>query len=137
MLYRVRARLPDTPGTLAAVAQACGRAYVNILGVYAYQADEGTVTDDFVVDAPERWTARDLEDLIRSAGGNGITVTAASQHDVGDETSRWLAAALAVVGDPASLDAQIDGLSNPALPATGVELGRVSLLRRIAEAAAR
>ncbi|MDR7313766.1 UTP:GlnB (protein PII) uridylyltransferase, partial [Nocardioides luteus] len=48
MLWRVRATLPDRPGALAALAQRCGEAGVNILGMQIFPGLE-QVTDEFVL----------------------------------------------------------------------------------------
>ena len=45
MLWRVRTTLPDRPGTLALLAEQCGLAEVNILGLQIFPGVEA-VTDD-------------------------------------------------------------------------------------------
>ena len=53
MLWRVRTTLPDRPGTLALLAEQCGLADVNILGLQIFPGVEA-VTDELVLRTPGR-----------------------------------------------------------------------------------
>ena len=52
MLWRVRTTLPDRPGALAVLAQHCGAAGVNILGLQIFPGVEA-VTDELVLRVPD------------------------------------------------------------------------------------
>ena len=52
MLRRVRTTLPDKPGTLAVLAQRCGEAGVNILGLQIFPGLDD-VTDEIVLSTDE------------------------------------------------------------------------------------
>ena len=54
MLWRVRTTLPDRPGTLALLAEQCGLADVNILGLQIFPGVEA-VTDELVLRTPDDW----------------------------------------------------------------------------------
>ena len=57
MLWRVRTSMPDRPGALAVLAQNCGAAGVNILGLQIFPGVEA-VTDELVLRTPEGWGCR-------------------------------------------------------------------------------
>ena len=70
MLWRVRAALPDRPGALAALAQECGKASVNIVGLQVFPGGD-RVTDELVLSAPSDWT-RGRPARAGRAGGRGV-----------------------------------------------------------------
>lgn len=89
MMWRVRATVVDRPGVLAEIAQACGDAEVNILGMQVFSTTP-VVTDEFVVTAPEGWTDVRLAALFESAGGTSVSVTRVHDGSVADATTRHL-----------------------------------------------
>lgn len=94
MVWRVRTTLTDSPGFLAEIALACGRAEVNILALQVF-ATTPRVTDEFVVGAPDGWTDLMIAELFESAGGSDVSVTrvSASALDasvLGDAPTRYL-----------------------------------------------
>ena len=56
MLWRVRTTLPDRPGALALLAEQCGLAEINILGLQIFPGVDA-VTDELVLRAPDEWAA--------------------------------------------------------------------------------
>ncbi|WP_031465235.1 ACT domain-containing protein [Sciscionella sediminilitoris] len=52
MSYLIRVQIPDTPGTLGAVASALGTAGADILSVDIVERGEGIAVDDLIVDLP-------------------------------------------------------------------------------------
>lgn len=132
MFFRIRTRLPDTPGTLARLAALCGESGVNILALQIHP-ELGSVLDDLVVEAPDPWTADGVTDLVTRAGGEESTVTPCAPHDLVDPPTTWLRAALAVLDDPGALPAVVARLSGPEAHRSGAEKARVGLLSDIAD----
>lgn len=133
MFYRVRTRLADTPGALATLAQQCGDAGVNILGLQIYP-DLGSVTDDLVIKVPDAWTPARVVDLVAAAGGTEISVAAASAYELQDQPTRWLSAARALVDDPSRLGAELTALVGARVTLSATEEVRVAALTELAEA---
>jgi len=124
MFYRVRTRLADTPGALAKLAQQCGDAGVNILGLQIYP-ELGAVTDDLVVETPEDWTAAAVVELVSGAGGDEVSVVPCA--------TAWLRAAQAVLDEPEALPAALTGLLGPRVSWSATEQVRVAVLSEIAD----
>ncbi|GGR63533.1 hypothetical protein GCM10010197_33520 [Nocardioides luteus] len=101
MLWRVRATLPDRPGALAALAQRCGEAGVNILGMQIFPGLE-QVTDEFVLRTPEGWGEPEICDLITASGGGEIVVQAANEAALADQPTRYVQACRHVLERPMS-----------------------------------
>ncbi|WP_082573205.1 MULTISPECIES: GNAT family N-acetyltransferase [unclassified Nocardioides] len=101
MLWRVRAGLPDRPGALAELAAACGRAGVNIQTVQVFP-DAGTVTDEFVLLVPADWTAEQLNDLVRNAGGTAVAAVQVTTAALEDQPTRYVQAVRAIIAQPAT-----------------------------------
>jgi len=89
MMWRVRTTLEDRPGILAEIAQACGKAEVNIESMQVFPGDP-TVIDEFVVTAPEGFTDVQLARVFEDAGGGGVVVTRTDPVEVVDEPTKWL-----------------------------------------------
>ena len=70
MLWRVRTTLPDRPGALALLAEQCGLADINILGLQIFPGVEA-VTDELVLRTPEDWGPDRLVALVEASGGTG------------------------------------------------------------------
>jgi len=101
MLWRVRTSLPDRPGALAALAQACGEAGVNVLGLQIFPGVVA-VTDELVLRTPAGWGVDDLARLVVGAGGRAVTVTPCSESALVDQPARYLRAARSVLANPSS-----------------------------------
>ena len=131
--YRVRTRVADAPGSLATLAQKCGAAGVNILGLQIYP-DLGTVTDDMVIRVPENWTEDRVIKLIESAGGSEIAVTECDAQELQDQPTRWLAAVRALIDDPDRFEEEREALVGPREELSATEAVRVAALEGIVEA---
>ena len=99
MLWRVRTTLPDRPGALAALAQRCGDAEVNILALQIFPA-VGAVTDDLVLRTPAGWHADQVVALVAAAGGTGSEATACTEAALDDQPTRYVQAARAILDHP-------------------------------------
>lgn len=102
MLWRIRATLPDRPGALAALAQACGGAGVNIQTVQAFAPAAASVTDELVVRTPPDWAEGDFSLLVQRAGGRLVAALPCTEAAVVDQPTRYVDAARAVLAQPAS-----------------------------------
>ena len=102
MLWRIRALLPDRPGTLAVLARACGEAGADIKAVQVFTAHDATVTDELVVRTPEDWTEDHLADLMTRAGGVTVAALRCTDAALVDQPTRYVAAARAILAQPAS-----------------------------------
>ncbi|WP_166133791.1 GNAT family N-acetyltransferase [Nocardioides ochotonae] len=101
MLWRVRTRLPDRPGALAALARACGDAEVNILSLQIFP-DLGSVTDELVLRTPQGWSPAHVAALIEEAGGAMLSCSACGEAALVDQPTRYVQAARTVLAEPAS-----------------------------------
>lgn len=101
MLWRVRATLPDRPGALAALAQECGKADVNIVGFQVFP-DAEQVTDELVLRTPEGWDPEALAALVGRAGGGQVVASPCTEEALVDQPTRYVAAARQVLSQPAS-----------------------------------
>ena len=131
MFYRVRTRLRDSPGALARLAQHCGDAEVNILALQIYP-ELGAVTDDLVVETPDAWTAAAVVELVSGAGGDEVSVVPCATHDLVDQPTAWLRAAMKVMDDPESIPSALTGLLGPRVSWSATEQVRAEVLAEIA-----
>ncbi|HEY1134489.1 MAG TPA: GNAT family N-acetyltransferase [Nocardioides sp.] len=99
MLWRVRTTLPDRPGALAALAQECGAAGVNILGFQIFPG-VAAVTDELVVRTPAGWTEAQVTALLERAGGSDVVGTPCTDAALVDQPARYVQAARAVIAQP-------------------------------------
>jgi GNAT superfamily N-acetyltransferase len=132
MFYRVRTRLADSPGALARLARLCGDAGVNILALQIYP-ELGAVTDDLVVETPDAWTAAAVVELVSGAGGDEVSVVPCATHDLVDQPTAWLRAAMAVMDDPDSLPSALTGLLGARVSWSATEQVRADVLTAIAD----
>lgn len=132
MFFRIRTRLPDSPGALARLATVCGESGVNILALQIHP-ELGTVLDDLVVEAPAQWTADRVADLVSRAGGEDTAVEPCAPHDLVDPPTTWLRAAVAVLDDPGALPGTVARLAGALAGRSGAEEARVRLLSTIAD----
>lgn len=116
MLWRVRTTLEDRPGALAGLATRCGEAGVNILGLQVFPGVD-RVTDELVLRTPDDWDLADLAALVEAAGGSRVSVLPCTDAALGDQPTRYVLAARAILAHPASFpevvarlfDAEADG----------------------------
>ncbi|MCX6401863.1 MAG: GNAT family N-acetyltransferase [Propionibacteriales bacterium] len=101
MLWRVRAGLPDRPGSLAELAAACGGAGVNIQAVQVFPG-EGTVTAELVVLVPADWTGDQLRDLLVGAGGTEVSITPVTTATLEDQPTRYVRAVRSIIAQPST-----------------------------------
>jgi ribosomal protein S18 acetylase RimI-like enzyme len=101
MLWRVRATLPDRPGALASLAQECGKAGVNIVGLQVFPGVD-RVTDELVLSAPDEWDEPDLRELVERSGGESVVAATCTELALVDQPTRYVQAARAILTQPAS-----------------------------------
>ena len=112
MLWRVRTTLPDRPGALAVLAQNCGAAGVNILGLQIFPGVEA-VTDELVLRTPEDWGVPEIARLIESSGGISVSAAPCTEAALTDQPTRYVQAARAILAQPASFPRWSRGCSTP------------------------
>lgn len=101
MLWRVRTTMPDRPGSLARLAEQCGRADVNILGLQIFPGVEA-VTDELVLRTPSDWGEEEITRLVQRAGGGRVSATVCSEAALVDQPTRYVQAARSILAQPAS-----------------------------------
>ncbi len=101
MLWRVRTTLPDRPGSLAALAQECGAASVNIVALQVFP-DRERVTDELVLSCPDDWDLDQVATLLARAGGQDVVGQPCDDAALADQSTRYVEAARAVLAQPAS-----------------------------------
>lgn len=101
MLWRVRATLPDEPGTLAVLAQRCGAAGVNIVGLQIFPGLDD-VTDEIVLSTGDAWSAEQVTALVTDAGGTGVVTRPSTAAALEDQPTRYVRAARAILERPMS-----------------------------------
>lgn len=99
MLWRVRTTLPDRPGALALLAEQCGLAEVNILGLQIFPGVEA-VTDELVLRTPEEWEHAQIGRLVETAGGRDVVAMRCSEDALADQATLYVQAARAVLERP-------------------------------------
>jgi len=143
MLWRVRTTLPDRPGALAVLAQNCGAAGVNILGLQIFP-DMGSVTDELVLRTPDDWGIGEIARLVEVSGGRAIGATPCTEAALSDQPTRYVQAARAILAQPASFPAVVaqlfdaeadppDGMDGPVQDVMEMTVGDVAVqVRRTA-----
>jgi GNAT superfamily N-acetyltransferase len=101
MLWRVRTTLPDRPGALARLAEQCGLAQINILGLQIFPGVEA-VTDELVLRAPDEWSPERLVALVEASGGTTVRVLGCTEAALTDQPTRYVRAARSIVDRPTS-----------------------------------
>lgn len=101
MLWRVRTALPDRPGALAVLAQSCGEAGVNILGLQIFPGI-GSVTDELVLGTPEDWGLPEIAELVERSGGRAVSPAPCTEAALTDQPTRYVQAARTILAQPAS-----------------------------------
>lgn len=133
MFYRIRTRLPDSPGALAVLAGGLGEAGVNILALQIYP-HLGSVTDDLVVEVPQACAPSTLLALVEAAHGTEVSLSVCSEHDLRDQPTQWLAAARTLLDDPARLAGELTRLLGPRVSLSPTEQVRAAALTDLARA---
>jgi GNAT superfamily N-acetyltransferase len=105
---------------------------VNILALQIYP-ELGAVTDDLVVETPDAWTAAAVVELVSGAGGDEVSVVPCATHDLVDQPTAWLRAAMTVMDDPDSLPSALTGLLGPRVSWSATEQVRAEVLAEIAD----
>ena len=101
MLWRVRTTLPDRPGALALLAEQCGLAEINILGLQIFPGVEA-VTDELVLRAPDEWDPDRLAALVEAVRRYGVRALPCTEAALTDQPTRYVRAARAIVDRPMS-----------------------------------
>jgi len=101
MLWRVRTTLPDRPGALALLAEQCGLADINILGLQIFPGVEA-VTDELVLRSPDEWGPEQLVALVEASGGTSVRVLRCTEAALTDQPTRYVRAAREIVDRPMS-----------------------------------
>lgn len=101
MLWRVRAGLPDRPGSLAELAAACGRDGVNIQAVQVFPG-EGVVTAELIVLVPVDWSGDQLRDHLVGAGGSEVSISPVTTAALEDQPTRYVRAVRSIIAQPAT-----------------------------------
>jgi GNAT superfamily N-acetyltransferase len=99
MLWRVRATLPDRPGVLAGLATACGWANGNIVAVHVFR-EEGTVTDELVIDLPAGAGPATIAEIVADADGTLVSAAQCSPAAAEDQPTRYVRAAQRIIERP-------------------------------------
>ena len=109
MSFLIRVQLPDSPGTLGAVASALGMAGADILSVNVVERGNGIAIDDFVVELP---AGRLPDTLITAAESvDGVEVDAVRPYAGVLDTHRELELVEAIASQPESgLELLADGV---------------------------
>lgn len=115
MLWKVRTRIGDRPGTLARLAARCGERGVNILGLQIFPTPDGVV-DELVLSTPTRWSDIDVVDLLDAAGGTEVSATACSLRTLQDPAVRYLQAVSLLRDSGRSLVAALEELLETGTP---------------------
>lgn len=120
MLWRVRTTLEDRPGALAGLAARCGEAGVNILGLQVFPGLD-RVTDELVLRTPDDWELADLAALVEGAGGSRVSVLPSNEAALGDQPTRYVLAARAILAHPAGFPDVVARLFDAETDPAGVD----------------
>lgn len=127
MLWRIRAALPDRPGALAVLAQNCGDAGVNILGLQIFPnlgPGPSSVTDELILRTPSGWGEPELAALVERSEGTFIGAVRAAESALVDQPTRYVRAARALAGHPASFPEVVAKLFDAEAERRGGALGQ-------------
>ncbi|MGW4052359.1 GNAT family N-acetyltransferase [Streptomyces sp. NPDC004779] len=139
VLWRMRATVDDTPGSLAALCTVLARLGVDILTLQTHPLTEGTV-DEFLLRAPAHLSADRLAREIEAAGGRDPWTERADAHDLVDTPTRVLGLATRTALDAAELPLALRQLlgrctlhSVPAVSLTGRPTGEQAPVEGVLE----
>src|SRR5690242_13802096 len=108
-LWRGRATVDGRPGCLSVLPASLALKSVNILAVQVHTTEAGAV-DDFLVDAPDAMSERDLLAAVERGRGRDAFVARAEAQGLADQPTRALALAGRLVHDPDTLGETLVGL---------------------------
>lgn len=103
-LWRVHVELEDRPGRLGELATAVGAAGCNIISLHVVgePADDGSVTDELLINVPDGANAADLVPAVEQAGIPCTLLVRADATELSDPATTALALARMVAADPGS-----------------------------------
>lgn len=101
-LWRIRTTLPDTPGSLAALAASLSAHHINIASIQVCPVPNGAV-DELMVEAPADATPEQLRAAIRTGGGSDVHAEPGDRHDLVDVPTQVLSVAARSLTDSTSL----------------------------------
>ncbi|WP_370149921.1 GNAT family N-acetyltransferase [Streptacidiphilus sp. EB129] len=101
-LWRIRATVPDSPGSLAMLCRSLADLPVNIIAMQAHPLAEETV-DEFLVQARIETDPQDISRAVVAAGGTEVWLERADAHDRVDLPTRILNLATRTALDAAEL----------------------------------
>jgi len=108
-LWRVRATVDDRPGFLAVLTASLALRSVNILSVQVHTTEVGVV-DEFLIDAPDLLSERDLVEAIERGRGRDAWVRRSDAKGLIDEPTRVLSLASRIAADPQALEPTLTAL---------------------------
>lgn len=109
VLWRVRATVDDRPGYLSVLTASLALRAVNILAVQVHTTEAGAV-DDFLVDAPDAMTERDLLAAVERGRGRDPWVQRAEAQTLVDPPTRALGLASRLAREPEALGEALSSL---------------------------
>jgi hypothetical protein len=101
-LWRIRATIPDRPGTLEMLAHALAVRDVNILSVHVHPLS-GEALDEFIVTAPHDLTPDVLRHTVGEAGGSSVQVWPTTALALADGQTKALTLAARITAHPDEL----------------------------------
>ena len=101
-LWRVRATIPDRPGSLERLTRGFAKRDLNVLAVHVHTLADG-VLDEFVIATPRHVRAEDIKEAATVAGGARVQVWPTTALALADGQTRALALAARVTADPSEL----------------------------------
>ncbi|MFJ8039844.1 GNAT family N-acetyltransferase [Kitasatospora sp. NPDC096147] len=101
-LWRLRATVSDSPGSLARICTALAGLEVSIVSLQTHPLPTGAV-DEFLVRAPQPLDRAELTRAVAAGGGSDIWTDRADAHDLVDEPTHVLALATRTALDAAEL----------------------------------
>jgi GNAT superfamily N-acetyltransferase/ACT domain-containing protein len=130
-LWRVHVELEDRPGRLGELATAVGRSGCNILSLHVVgePADDGSVTDELVIQIPDRVEPASMVAAIEQAGIPCSLLVRADATELADTATTALALARMVVADPGSAPQAVATLLRARIVETDAVGGHVHVLR--------
>jgi hypothetical protein len=108
-LWRIRAAVRDSPGSLAAVCERLAALGANIVGLHVHPLGEG-VLDEFLVDVPPAVRAEALAAAVAAAGAEVSLVDRAARDDLTDAPARVLTLAARLAAGDAGLPVALHDL---------------------------
>jgi GNAT superfamily N-acetyltransferase len=108
-LWRIRATVDDRPGFLAVLTASLALRAVNILSVQVHASEAGAI-DDFLVDAPDGLSEKDLRAAVAKGRGRDAYVARTDAYGLVDGPTQLLGLAARLVREPQELDVALAGL---------------------------